>query len=631
MNVVNTNGTPAAGKELAGMSLLALGVVYGDIGTSPLYAMRECFHGPHAVATSVENVYGVLSLIFWSLVVVVSVKYLLIVLRADDGGEGGILALMALLSPRRVKLGARHQWVIVLLGLFGAALLYGDGMITPAISVLGAMEGLELATPALHPFIVPISIGILIGLFMLQKHGTAKVGAMFGPVMIVWFTTLALMGLMAIIHEPHVLAAVNPWYAIRFFLDNGVSGYLILGAVFLVVTGGEALYADLGHFGARPIRLSWFTIVLPALLLNYFGQGALLLHHPDIANPFYQLAPSWALYPLIVLATIATVIASQAVISGVFSLTMQAVAMGYLPRVQISHTSEQQVGQIYIAAMNWILLAATIALVIGFGSSSALAAAYGVAVTVTMLITTVLLYLAARHLWKWNMWAVAAMCAGFFVVDLAFFGANIIKVEQGGWFPLVIAGIVFTLMTTWRRGRQILGRIVRENIVPLDKFRRDIQQTQPHRVEGTAIYMTSNPDGTPMAMIQNLEHYKVLHERVILLHLSNESVSYVKSSDRLEIEELDDGFWRVTAHYGYMEEPHIPFLLKLCEARDLLFDMEKTTFFLGRENVIATRKPGMAIWRERLFAAMQRNALSATRFFHIPPHRVIEVGTQVEI
>ncbi len=572
-----------------------------------------------------------LSLIFWALLIVLSVKYLAFVMRADNQGEGGILALMALVQSHPDN-PARRRWLIIALGLFGAALLYGDGMITPAISVLSAVEGLEIATPVLQPYIIPITIGILVGLFALQRRGTGGVGALFGPVTLVWFLVIGVLGIVGIAHEPHVLLAVDPLEALRFFARNGWAGFVILGSVFLAVTGAEALYADLGHFGIRPIRLAWFSLVLPALLLNYFGQGATLLHDAAaVANPFYHLAPDWALYPLIGLATAATIIASQAVISGAFSLTRQAVQLGYSPRVSIEHTSSEEIGQIYIPAINWTLMIATVALVLGFRSSSNLAAAYGVAVTSTMVITTFLLYVVARELWRWGHVRAIALTGFFLIVDLAFFGANITKVPHGGWFPLVVAGAVFLLMETWKRGRAILADRLRERSVPLEVLLPDIKADPPVRVPGTAVYMTGNPSLVPPALIHNLAHNKVLHERVVFLTIETMDVPAVPPRERVVVEALDEGFHWVTARYGFMQDPSVPEVFERCRSHGLDVSLAATTFFLGRESLISTPRPGMARWRERLFAVMSRNAQRATTFFHIPSEQVFEVGVEVEI
>ncbi|HKI95245.1 MAG TPA: potassium transporter Kup [Gemmatimonadales bacterium] len=627
----NGPDTSPRGKYLAALTLAALGVVYGDIGTSPLYAIRECFRDPRTLPLTPDNVLGVLSLIFWALVIVLSIKYLAFVMRADNQGEGGILALMALVQSDPDH-PARRRWLIVALGLFGAALLYGDGMITPAISVLSAVEGLEIATPVLQPYIIPITIGILVGLFALQRRGTGGVGALFGPVTLVWFLVIGVLGIIGIAHAPHVLLAIDPLEALRFFVRNGWAGFVILGSVFLAVTGAEALYADLGHFGLRPIRLAWFALVLPALLLNYFGQGAILLHDAAaVANPFYHLAPDWALYPLIGLATAATIIASQAVISGAFSLTRQAVQLGYSPRVSIEHTSSAEIGQIYIPGINWTLMIATVALVLGFRSSSNLAAAYGVAVTSTMVITTFLLYVVARELWHWGYLRAIALTGFFLIVDLAFFGANITKVPHGGWFPLVVAGGVFLLMETWKRGRAILADRLRERSVPLEVLLPDIKADPPIRVPGTAVYMTGNPSLVPPALIHNLAHNKVLHERVVFLTIETMDVPAVSPRERVVVEALDEGFQWVTARYGFMQDPSVPEIFERCRSHGLEVNLAATTFFLGRESLISTPRPGMARWREKLFAVMSRNAQRATTFFHIPSEQVFEVGVEVEI
>ncbi len=630
MSTDNTHRAPE-GRYLLTLSLTALGVVYGDIGTSPLYAIRECFFGEYAVTPSADNILGVLSLIVWALVIVISIKYLAFIMRADNRGEGGILALMALARPEH-GLRARGAAFLVVMGLFGAALLYGDGMITPAISVLSAIEGLKVATPLFDPFVIPITIAILVVLFLFQSQGTARVGAVFGPIMLIWFFVLALLGINGIVQEPHVLAAVSPVHALDFFVNNRLQGFFVLGAVFLVATGGEALYADMGHFGKRPIRLAWFTIVLPGLLLNYFGQGALLLREPGSAHqPFYHLAPDWALYPMVVLATVATIIASQAVISGCFSLARQAVQLGYSPRLEIDHTSSAEIGQIYIPPVNWILMVATIALVIGFESSSRLAAAYGVAVSTTMVITTVLFYVVATDLWKWNRWLTALLAGSFLVVDLAFFVANIIKIEHGAWFPLVVAIIAFTLMETWKRGRQILAENFLTGALPIERFLDDLAVNPPLRVPGTAVFMTGNVEGTPLALLHNLKHNKVLHERILLLTVSTEEIPQVPRELRADVKPLGHGFYRIVAHYGFIEDPNIPKLFELVSSNGLEIKPMETTFFLGRETLIPSKKPGMAIWREKLFSLMSRNAQPATAFFDIPPNRVVELGAQIEL
>ena len=621
-----------SGRYLATLCLVTLGVVYGDIGTSPLYALRECFYGPHAVTPTHDHVLGVLSLIFWALVIVISIKYLMFVLRADNQGEGGILALTALATPIRPT-GKTERSALVLIGIFGAALLYGDGIITPAISVLGAMEGLSVARPVLQPYVVPITIAIVVILFLFQSRGTARVGKVFGPVTLLWFAVLAVLGLLQIAHYPSVLAAVNPAYGVRFFLDTGWHGYLVLGSVFLVVTGGEALYADMGHFGTKPIRIDWFVIVLPSLLLNYFGQGALLLENPAAAeNPFYLLAPSWAIFPMIVLAVAAATIASQAVISGAYSLTMQAVQLGFSPRIKIDHTSHREYGQIYIAGVNWALMIGCILIVLGFRTSSNLAAAYGVAVTSTMVITTLLLYVVARERWRWNAFAAGALAAIFLTVDLAFFGANIIKVAQGGWLPLLLAWLVFTVMTTWKAGRRMLAERIQREARPLEEFLKEAQQSVA-RVPGTAVFMNGTASKTPAALRHNIEHNKVLHERVIFVTVKTQQVPHVPENQRLEVENLGAGLYRVKVHYGFMEDPNIPEALeKGAEHGVALLGAKDITYFLGRETIIATaQRPGIAVWREKLFALMSRNATTATAYFGIPPDRVVELGEQIEI
>jgi KUP system potassium uptake protein len=619
------------GRYLATLSLLTLGVVYGDIGTSPLYAIRECFYGPQAVAPTHDHVLGVLSLIFWALIIVVSIKYLAFVLRADNGGEGGILALTALATPITPS-GRTERSILILVGIFGAALLYGDGTITPAISVLSAMEGLGVATPVLQPYVVPITIVIIIALFSFQQRGTAQVGKVFGPVMLLWFSVLALLGLLQVMRHPSVLAAINPLYGVRFFMDTGLHGYLVLGSVFLVVTGGEALYADMGHFGTKPIRLDWFSVVLPSLLLNYFGQGALLVENPAAAaNPFYLLAPAWAIYPMIVLAVGAAVIASQAVISGAYSLTMQAVQLGFIPRIKIDHTSTREYGQIYIGGINWALMLGCIAMVLGFRTSSNLAAAYGIAVTSTMVITTLLLFVVARERWKWNMLTAGSLTAVFLVIDLAFFGANIIKVTQGGWVPLVLAAFICLVMTTWKGGRRVLAERIQTEGKPLVEFLKQIERTVT-RVPGTAIFMNGTASRTPPALRHNIEHNKVLHERVVFVTVKTQQVPHVPEERRLEIEDFGGGRYRVKVFYGFMEEPNIPQALAAAADRGIaLVDPADTTYFLGRETIIATKGGGMAHWREKLFALISRNATTATAYFGIPPDRVVELGEQVEI
>ncbi len=618
------------------LTVTAIGVVYGDIGTSVLYTMRECFFGEHGVPPTAENVLGVLSLIVYALLLIVSVKYITVVMRADNQGEGGILALTALIPPRQAPGANRAHTtpIFVGLGLFGAALLYGDGMITPAITVLGAVEGLDVATPFFRPYLVPIAIGILIGLFLIQKRGTDKVGKLFGPVMIVWFAVLAVMGVHWIVQQPHVLTSVDPRHAITFFRTHGFHAFVVMGSVFLAVTGAEALYADMGHFGKRPIRLAWFALVLPALLLNYFGQGALLLTDPAAAaNPFFNLAPAWALYPLVALATMAAIIASQALISGAFSLTRQAIQLGYCPRLNIDHTSAKEVGQVYLPQVNWALMVATVLIVVGFRSSTNLAAAYGIAVTMTMVITAILLYVVATERWRWSRLLAGAVAGVFLVIDGAFFGANLLKVIHGGWLPLVIAMAIFTLMTTWKTGRRIVAERITERAVPLARFLAEVAAHPPARVPGTAVFMTAQRIGTPPALAHNLRHNKVLHEEVVILTVTTAPIPYVEPADQVErVEQVGDGVFVVTLRYGFMQDPDVPGALALAQAEKGLPPCgDDVTYFLGRETLIVTEREGMSLWREQLFVLMSRNAQRATAFFRLPPERVVELGVQVEM
>jgi KUP system potassium uptake protein len=591
--------------------------------------MRECFFGSHSVPPSPANVLGVLSLIIYSLLLVISVKYIAIVMRADNQGEGGILALTALL-PRA---GANGSWpLLVLMGIFGASLLYGDGMITPAITVLGAIEGLKVATPLVEPYVVPIAVVILIGVFAIQKYGTHQVGRLFGPIMVVWFFVIAALGVSWLVQQPVVLTAVDPRHAFGFFRDHGWHGFAVLGAVFLVVTGGEALYADMGHFGKRPIRLAWFALVLPALLLNYFGQAALLLGDPKAAEqPFFLLAPDWALLPLVALATAAAIIASQALISGAFSLTRQAIQLGYCPRLDIEHTSSHEIGQVYVPQVNWVLMVSTIAIVIGFGSSTALAAAYGIAVTLTMVITAMLLHVVATDRWHWPPVVAFAVTGLFLSVDLAFFGANALKILHGGWLPLVIGAALFTLMTTWKTGRKLVADRLTARAVPLEEFLAGLAKQPPARVLGTAVFMTAQPRGTPPALAHNLRYNKVLHEHVITLMVTTQPVPHVTEDEQISVRALGGGVFDVIVRYGFMEDPNVPeALARACE-KGLVLDEDDVTYFLGRETLIVTGLPGMAMWRERLFVLLARNAVGATAFFRLPPERVVELGVQVEI
>jgi KUP system potassium uptake protein len=624
-------------QRLLPLTITALGVVYGDIGTSPLYALRECFFSPHhPIPPTHDNVLGVLSLIIYALLLVISIKYVAIVMRADNQGEGGVLALTALIPGRAgaTPTGARlalGRPILIALGIFGTALLYGDGMITPAISVLGAVEGLEVITPLFRPYVVPITVVILIGLFMIQKYGTHRVGGLFGPVMFLWFTVLAALGMVWIVQQPSVLAAFDPRYAISFFAANGFAGFAVLGAVFLVVTGGEALYADMGHFGRRPIRLAWFVLVLPALVLNYLGQGALLLLHPDVEHPFFQLAPAWALLPLVALATSAAIIASQALISGSFSITRQAIQLGLAPRLDVEHTSAREMGQIYVPQVNWALMFATLLIVIGFGSSSAVAAAYGIAVTLTMVITVMLLYVVMTERWRWPKPAALAVLAFFLTVDLAFFGANALKLLQGGWVTLAVAALLFTLMTTWKTGRRLVAERLTARAIPLEEFLATVKAMKPVRVPGTAVFMTAQPTGTPPALAHNVRYNKVLHEHVIVLTVSTAQRPHLSDEERISVEPLGGNLFNVRVQYGFMEDPDVPDALMQAREQGLALDLADLTYFLGRETIIVTAQHGMAVWREKLFVLMARNAVRATAFFRLPPERVVELGVQVEM
>ena len=622
--------------RLLSLAVTALGVVYGDIGTSPLYSMRECFFGSHSVPPTHDNVLGVLSLIIYALVLVISIKYVALVMRADNQGEGGILALTALIPGRenRTSVSARlavGRPLLIALGIFGTALLYGDGMITPAISVLSAVEGLEVVTPLFQPYVVPLTATILVGLFLIQKYGTHRVGGLFGPIVIVWFVTIAALGVASIRQEPAVLTAFDPRHAVAFFETNGVTGFAVLGAVFLVVTGGEALYADMGHFGRLPIRLAWFSLVLPSLLLNYLGQGALLLTHQDATHPFFQLAPSWALLPLVGIATAAAIIASQALISGSFSITRQAMQLGLAPRLDVEHTSAHAIGQIYVPQVNWALMTATVIIVIGFGSSSALAAAYGIAVTLTMVITVLLLYVVMTERWHWKKPAAVAVMGMFLVIDLAFFGANALKLFQGGWVTLVVAMALFTLMTTWRTGRRLVAERLTARAIPLDEFMASVEALRPVRVPGTSVFMTAQPTGTPPALAHNMRYNKVLHDEVIVLTVATAQVPHVAAKDRVSVQPLGHDMFNVRVQYGFMEDPNVPAALRRASDLGVPIDFGDLTYFLGRETIIVSRRKGMAIWREKLYVLMARNAVRATAFFRLPPERVVELGVQVEM
>ena len=626
------NDVPAQNSSTAALTLLALGVVFGDIGTSPLYAVKETFSPEHGIPLNVANILGGLSTIFWALMIVVSLKYVTLIMRADNNGEGGIMALLALASSA-VRNPSRLRAVILLLGVIGAALFYGDAVLTPAISVLSAVEGLEVGTATFKPYVIPIAVIVLVTLFAFQRHGTAVVGALFGPVCVLWFLSLGVVGVYNIARNPVVLWALNPAHALGFVTGHSFASFVVLGAVLLAFTGAEALYADMGHFGKRAIRLAWFGLVMPALVLNYFGQGALLIATPQaIANPFYHAYPAWALYPMVALATAATVIASQAVISGAYSVTKQAVQLGYLPRMNILHTSVKQIGQIYIPSVNWILLAAVIAAVIGFGSSSNLASAYGVAVVGTMLIDTVLTFFVIRYGWGYPM-IVAAASTGFFViVDAAFFSASLLKVFEGGWFPVVVGSAIFVLMVTWRRGREILLSRLRQSSVPLEAFLDSLMRNPPARVAGTAVFMTSTPGSVPHSLLHNLAHNKVLHGRVVFLTVIIKDVPWVPLKERVHIVDLGNNCFQITVHFGFKDKPDIMQALELCREQDMEFQPLQTSFFLSRETVIPSiRYEGMALWRERLFATLARNAGSPVEYFNLPANRVIEVGTQIEI
>jgi KUP system potassium uptake protein len=621
----------AAKKPMLPLMVGAIGVVYGDIGTSPLYTIREVFGGHHAMPLNEGNVLGLLSLIFWALIVVVTLKYVVLIMRADNNGEGGILTLTALVA-RGLERHNKLRWWLVGFGIFGAAMFFGDAMITPAISVLSAVEGLDVMAPGLSHYVVPITVAIMVVLFWIQKRGTGSVGALFGPICALWFLVIGVLGAVQIVSNPEVLAALSPLYAYRFVADHPFATFLALGAVVLAVTGTEALYADMGHFGAGPIRRAWVLFVMPALVLNYFGQGALLLADPGaIKNPFYLLAPSWFVLPLVVLATCATVIASQAVISGAFSLARQAVQMGYCPRLAIQHTSEREIGQIYVPFINWTLFVAVILLVVGFRSSSALAGAYGIAVTMAMLIDTVLIFFVMRRLWHWSLPVALAIALPLGLIDAAFLASNSLKIPEGGWFPLAVGGVVFTLLTTWKRGRLILMHRLAEDAMPLDLFIPSIEASPPTRVAGTAVFLTSTPDRVPHAMLHNLKHNKVLHERVVFLTVVTHDIPFVDPDDRFEVAPLGADFYRMYAHYGFKEDPDVPALLEASGRKGFAFDMMETSFFVSRETLIATKVPGMSLWRERLFAQMSKNAVKASDFFRVPTNRVVELGTQVEL
>jgi KUP system potassium uptake protein len=612
------------------MALGAAGVVFGDIGTSPLYAIRETFSA-HGLPVNHANILGALSLVFWSLIIVVSTKYAFFILRADNKGEGGIMALMSL-ALRGIRSSPRVKWLIMALGLFGASLFFGDSVITPAMTVLSAIEGLKVAAPRLGHFVVPITIAVIFGLFMIQRRGTAMVGAVFGPIMALWFLSIAVLGVRAILLAPQVLAAFNPWYAVQFFLHNGKLGFLALGSVVLAITGAEALYADLGHFGKIPIRLAWYSFVLPSLLLNYLGQGALVLHDESaVVNPFYLLVPPELLYPMIALATAAAVIASQAVISGAFSIAREAMQLGYLPRMRILHTSKKTQGQIYLPGINRMLMVLVIVVVLGFGTSSRLASAYGIAVVGTMVIDTALLMIVARRLWRWKVWQVGLMGGTFWVVDFAFLSSNLTKVVSGGWFPLVLAVCVFTLMSTWKRGRGLVRSSIEEQSLVLQPFLDSLALSPPHKVPGIAVFLSAHTSHVPHALLHNLKHNKVLHARNVILTIETLDVAYADAEERYSVSNLGNDFYQLRLRYGFAEEPNVPQTLVACDIPGLKFDMMETTFFSSRESLVAAEHAGMPIWRDKIFAFMARNSTPASDFFRIPGNRLVELGTRVEI
>ncbi|MFZ5775967.1 MAG: potassium transporter Kup [Thermodesulfobacteriota bacterium] len=626
-----TNPEESDPKKLAALSLAALGVVFGDIGTSPLYALRECFHGEFGIEVTPANVVGVVSLILWAMLLIVTFKYLCFILRADNEGEGGVLALTALIKPKNVK-PRTAQWTLVGLGLFAACLLYGDGIITPAISVLSAVEGIKNIAPVFGRMVTPLTILILAGLFLIQKRGTARVGILFGPVMLLWFTTLAALGLAKAVEHPQILSALLPWHGVLFLIHNQWHGFIVLGAVFLAVTGAEAIYADMGHFGRKPIQITWLFVAFPALGLNYLGQGALLLSQPELShNPFYALVPSWGMAPMVLLATMATIIASQAVITGSFSLTRQAIQLGYLPRLPITHTSSSHMGQIYVGPVNWVLMLCTIGLVLGFESSSKLAAAYGIAVTTTMLITSILFFALARKRWGWSNLTAGLLTGLFLLVDIPFFASNMTKILHGAWFPLVMAAGSFLLMLTWEQGREILGNQMATLTPKLDVFRDMLARDMPQRVNGQAVYLTRSHDTVPAALMHNLKHNKILHSEVVFLNIRTEEIPRVPNFEKIEAEKLGSGLYRIIAHYGFMEAPQIGTIFALARHKGVDLDMKEASFFLGREKLAIGCHPKMSRWRSHLFLFMSRNAMDAASFFDIPADQVIEVGVQMKL
>ncbi|MGA7814986.1 potassium transporter Kup [Caballeronia sp.] len=619
-------------QPLPALALAAVGVVFGDIGTSPLYALKEAFSPSHGIGLSEASILGVISLLFWAIVIVVSIKYVLFVMRADNNGEGGVLALMTL-ALRTFKESGRVSGALMMLGILGACMFYGDAVITPAMSVISAVEGLAIATPKLSEYVIPITMAVLIALFWIQRHGTSVVGKLFGPIMVLWFVTLAVLGVYHIVQMPRIVIALNPYYAFSFMADHVLQAYIVLGSVVLVLTGAEALYADMGHFGAKPIRYAWYGLIMPSLVLNYFGQGALLMHNPAaIESPFFLLAPDWALLPLVILSTVATVIASQAVISGAYSLTSQAIQLGYVPRMKILHTSDLAIGQIYIPVVNWVLLFIILCIVLGFKSSENLAAAYGLAVTATMLVTTILASVVMTKLWGWNKLLVSLIIGVFFIVDFGFFGASLLKIEQGGWLPLGIGGVLFFLLMTWYKGRMIVKERTAADGIPLMPFLQGLLAHPPHRVSGTAIYLTGNDTLVPVSLLHNLKHNKVLHERTIFLNFVTLDVPYVDDKVRVEVKDVSGGLYLAKALYGFNETPDVKAVLQeIGRTHGMTFELMDTSFFMARETVVPTQLPGMSVWRERIFAWMHQNAAKPTDFFSIPANRVVELGTKIEI
>ena len=628
---MNTNVQGTQKQSIAALTIAAIGVVFGDIGTSPIYTVREVFSPRYGIEPSTDNILGCLSLIFWALALIVAAKYVFFMLKADNRGEGGMMALLALVLKATEK-KPRKRFLLITLGLFGAALFYGDGIITPAISVLSAVEGLGVATPALEPYVIPITIVIVILLFMLQQKGTGGVGALFGPVTVIWFGVLGVLGITNLILDPSVLRAINPAYAVGFFVENKIFGFLAIGAIALAVTGTEGIYTDMGHFGRKPIRFAWSLWVWPNLLLNYFGQGALIISSPEtISHPFFNMVPSWGLYPLICMTTVATVVASQAVISGTYSLTRQAIQLGYCPRLDVFHTSESEIGQIYMPWINWTLLAAVLLLILSFGSSSNLASAYGVAVTGMMTIDTVMAYFVVTHLWGWRRWYAIPIALIFLVFDLILFSANSVKVIHGGWFPFTIGLVLFIFFTTWYRGRQALAKELAPDSLEIGPFLKSLASYPPQRVSGTAVFMTTSPNAVPHALLHNLNHNKVLHERVILLNVSTEEIPHVATQERLEVEAITEDFYKVVVRYGFKDQPDIPAALRLGRKKGIDLNPMETSYFLSRQTLVPKLGKEMALWREKLFALMSRNSSSAVSFFNLPANRVVELGTRIEL